>query len=97
MAGALNLAFADREAYVSDPRFVPVPSRTMISGAYAALQRARIDPVHAFPKLPDPGPVDSVRDPRDPAMAEGGPRSRARSAAGGATLTRAPASRSMDT
>jgi gamma-glutamyltranspeptidase/glutathione hydrolase len=97
VAGALNLAFADREAFVSDPRFVPVPSRTMISAAYAALQRARIDPARAFPKLPEPGPVEAVRDPRDPAMAEGGPRSRARAAPAGATLTRAPASRSMDT
>ncbi|MCA3069914.1 MAG: gamma-glutamyltransferase [Rhodocyclaceae bacterium] len=83
VAGALNLAFADREAYVSDPKFVPVPSATMLSDAYAALQRARIDPAHAFPKMPDPGPVGEFAlagspGPKDP-------------------VTRSPAQMSMDT
>ena len=39
---ALNLAFADREAYVGDPRFVEVPVAGLLSDDYAAKQRARI-------------------------------------------------------
>jgi gamma-glutamyltranspeptidase/glutathione hydrolase len=83
VAGALNLAFADREAYVSDPKFVQVPSVTMLSEGYAVLQRARIDPAHAFPKMPDPGPVGEF----------------ARAGSPGPTdpVTRSPAQMSMDT
>jgi gamma-glutamyltranspeptidase / glutathione hydrolase len=52
---ALNLAFADREAYVGDPKFVEVPTQTLLSAEYAAAQRARIDPRRAFGKMPSPG------------------------------------------
>ena len=52
---ALNLAFADREAYVGDPRFVDVPVAGMLSAEYAATQRARIDTAKAFGALPAPG------------------------------------------
>ena len=52
---ALNLAFADREAYSGDPKFVKVPREGMLSEAYAARQRARINMQRAFPTLPDPG------------------------------------------
>jgi gamma-glutamyltranspeptidase/glutathione hydrolase len=59
---ALNLAFADREAYVGDPRFVNVPTAAMLSDAYAARQRARIDMKRAFGKMPEPGgPENSSR------------------------------------
>lgn len=59
---ALNLAFADREAYVGDPRFVKVPTAAMLSEAYAARQRARIDMNRAFGKMPEPGnPENSSR------------------------------------
>jgi gamma-glutamyltranspeptidase/glutathione hydrolase len=59
---ALNLAFADREAYVGDPKFVHVPTQALISDAYAARQRARIDMNRAFGKLPEPGdPENSGR------------------------------------
>ena len=52
---ALNLAFGDREAFVGDPKFVKVPTAALLSDAYAARQRARIDPRHAAGKLPAPG------------------------------------------
>ena len=52
---ALDLAFADREAYVGDPKLVRVPTAALLSDAYAARQRARINPKRAFGKMPDPG------------------------------------------
>src|SRR5205823_1000259 len=42
VAEALLLAFADREAYIGDPRQVDVPLAGLLSKAYAARQRARI-------------------------------------------------------
>ncbi|MSQ54144.1 MAG: gamma-glutamyltransferase family protein [Betaproteobacteria bacterium] len=55
VAEAFNLSFADREAYVGDPRFVRVPTAALLSDDYAARQRARIDPRRAFGRMPDPG------------------------------------------
>jgi gamma-glutamyltranspeptidase/glutathione hydrolase len=55
MASALDLAFADREAYVGDPAFVRVPTRGLLSDSYTALQRARIDNGRAFGAMPAPG------------------------------------------
>ncbi|MDB5810043.1 MAG: hypothetical protein JWN94_2165 [Betaproteobacteria bacterium] len=52
---ALNLAFGDREAYIGDPKFVNVPTAALLSDAYAARQRARIDAKRAFGKLPSGG------------------------------------------
>lgn len=52
---ALDLAFGDREAYVGDPKFVKVPTAELLSDAYAASQRARMDPRRAFPGMPAPG------------------------------------------
>jgi len=52
---ALNLSFADREAYSGDPKFVNMPRAGLLADAYAARQRARINPQQAFPNLPDPG------------------------------------------
>lgn len=66
---ALNLAFADREAYVGDPRFVDVPVAGMLSTQYAELQRARINASKAFGALPAPGkPPGTRRDPFIPAL-----------------------------
>jgi gamma-glutamyltranspeptidase/glutathione hydrolase len=65
----LNLAFADREAYVGDPRFVDVPVAGMLSAEYAAAQRKRIDPDRAFGVLPLPGrPPGTLRDPFVPVL-----------------------------
>ena len=55
VAEAFNLAFADREAYLGDPRFVHVPVEGLLAGDYARSQRARIDPVRAFGEMPRPG------------------------------------------
>lgn len=52
---ALNLAFADREAYVGDPRFRKVPVAGMLADDYAATQRQRIRAERAFGTMPAAG------------------------------------------
>jgi gamma-glutamyltranspeptidase/glutathione hydrolase len=53
---SLKLAFADRNKYVGDPRFVPpIPMREMLSKEYAAARRALIDPDHAIKGEAPPG------------------------------------------
>ena len=64
IAEAFNLAFADREAYVGDPRFVEVPVAGLLAKDYAESQRARIRQDRAFGKLPLPGrPAGATREP----------------------------------
>src|SRR3954447_24387272 len=46
---ALKLAFADRERWYGDPRFVDVPVSGLLSPEYAALRRKLIDPNRAAP------------------------------------------------
>ncbi len=60
---ALNLSFADREAYSGDPKFVKVPRAGMLADAYGARQRARIDAERAFATLPDPGEPEGAPEP----------------------------------
>jgi gamma-glutamyltranspeptidase/glutathione hydrolase len=52
---ALKLAFADREAYYTDPATGSVPLPTLISSEYAAERRKMIDPNKAYPEMPPPG------------------------------------------
>ena len=53
---ALKLAFADRDAYVGDPRFIKdIPMREMLSKEYAARRRALIRPDRAIDGLAPPG------------------------------------------
>ena len=52
---ALKLAFADRHAYVGDPRFVDVPMDALLSKDYGALRRAAIDMAKAEPGMPAAG------------------------------------------
>ena len=52
---ALKLAFADREAYYTDPALGPVPLPTLISAEYAAERRKLIRPDTAWPEMPPPG------------------------------------------
>jgi gamma-glutamyltranspeptidase / glutathione hydrolase len=52
---ALKLAFADREAYYTDPAVGSVPLPTLISAEYAAARRRLIRPDRAWPEMPPPG------------------------------------------
>ncbi|MGH8722921.1 MAG: gamma-glutamyltransferase family protein, partial [Burkholderiales bacterium] len=61
VAEALKLAFADRNRYVGDPKFVPpIPMRELLSKDYAAKRRALIDPGRAIDGEPPPGAVSSA-------------------------------------
>jgi gamma-glutamyltranspeptidase/glutathione hydrolase len=55
LAEALKLAFADREAYYTDPALGQVPLPTLISSEYAAERRKLIRPDKAWPEMPPPG------------------------------------------
>ncbi|HYO39421.1 MAG TPA: gamma-glutamyltransferase [Nocardioidaceae bacterium] len=55
---ATALAFADRGAYVGDPRYVRVPVRRLLSDRYAAERACQIDPTRAFTPPVEPGDVD---------------------------------------
>ncbi len=53
---ALKLAFADRDAFIGDPRFVKdMPVRELLSKEYAARRRALIRPDRAIEGLAPPG------------------------------------------
>ena len=52
---AVNLAFADREAYYGDPDFVEVPVDGLLSKEYSKERAAMIDSSRAMPELPPPG------------------------------------------
>ena len=52
---AMKLAFADREAYYGDPRYVKVPADALLSKLYADARRALIRDERAWPELPPPG------------------------------------------
>jgi gamma-glutamyltranspeptidase/glutathione hydrolase len=57
---AARRAYADRNAYLADPDFVPQPTARMISDAYAAERRRTIDRTRATPSpqvAPGLGPV----------------------------------------
>ena len=54
---AMKLAFADRECYYGDPRFVNVPIETLLSDAYAKTRRAMIRPERAWEEMPPYGEI----------------------------------------
>lgn len=54
---ASALSFADRSAYVGDPKFVDVPLEELLSDEYAAERDAEIDPEQAMDKPVDAGVV----------------------------------------
>jgi gamma-glutamyltranspeptidase/glutathione hydrolase len=58
---ASRLAFADRNRYIGDSRYVSVPQKQLLSQSYADSRACLIDPKHAAP-----GPV-APGDPRHPA------------------------------
>jgi gamma-glutamyltranspeptidase / glutathione hydrolase len=55
---ALKLAFADREAYYTDPAVGQVPLAALISPEYAAERRKQIRPDRAWPEMPPAGEVN---------------------------------------
>jgi gamma-glutamyltranspeptidase/glutathione hydrolase len=55
MISALDLAFADREKYFGDPRFVDVPMKELVSRKYAQVRGELIAPDRAWGKMPSPG------------------------------------------
>lgn len=54
---SIKLAAADRERYFGDPDFVDVPLNVLLSDAYAATRRGKIDKGHAAPEMPMHGDV----------------------------------------
>lgn len=67
LAEALDLAFADREAYYGDPSFVDVPMDRLLSAEYAEERRALMYRESAFAGMPPPGKIDG----RTPAALRG--------------------------
>jgi gamma-glutamyltranspeptidase/glutathione hydrolase len=72
---ALKLAYADRQCYYGDPKFVSVPMDTLLSASYADQQRKRIDPLKAAPGMPLPGAINghAAHSPQLPPAAQGNP------------------------
>jgi gamma-glutamyltranspeptidase/glutathione hydrolase len=63
---ALNAAFADRERYYGDPKFIDVPLRGLLDPGYTATWRERIDPQRATAEMPlagDPWAFESREHP----------------------------------
>ena len=56
MAEAMKLAFADRNAYMKDPAFGPIPLDELISKSFAEQRRREIDLDRAA-KIVNPGPL----------------------------------------
>jgi gamma-glutamyltranspeptidase/glutathione hydrolase len=73
----MKLAFADRERYFGDPRFVDVPVETLLSDEFAAKRRAQFRPDRAWPGMPDAGEIAGRNARATPAPSAG------RAAAGG--------------
>jgi gamma-glutamyltranspeptidase / glutathione hydrolase len=63
---ASALAFADRNAYIADDRYVFVPQKGLLSDRFAATRRSRIGPVAASKPVPpgDPCPYQPGGCPR---------------------------------
>ncbi len=67
VAEAERLAFADRNRYVADDRFVDVPVRGLLDPAYLARRAQRIDPARAMAHAPaghPPGAPAALADDR---------------------------------
>ncbi|MDA1313498.1 MAG: gamma-glutamyltransferase [Acidobacteria bacterium] len=73
IAEALKLAFADREAFIGDPRFIKrIPIDELLSSKYAARRRALIKTDRAFDGAPPAGDPRSLKAAgREPLYASG--------------------------
>jgi gamma-glutamyltranspeptidase / glutathione hydrolase len=60
---ALKLAFADRERFYGDPRFIDVPIERLLSPAYAAERKRMIRPDEAWQEMPPGGEIDGYPRP----------------------------------
>ena len=60
LAEAVKLAFADRDAYFGDPRFVEVPMDALLSAEYAAQRRKLIRRDRAWTEMPPSGTRDEL-------------------------------------
>jgi len=70
----LKLAFADRQRYYGDPKFVDVPIATLLSSRYADARRKMIDPRKAAPGMPEAGDAGRAAPPQKlPRAARGEP------------------------
>lgn len=63
VAEAIKLAFADRERYYGDPRFVDVPMAALLDPHYATERRKLIRPESAWPELPAAGDLGAGGSP----------------------------------
>ena len=68
MMEASRRAFADREAYVGDPSFVPVPVAGMLDPAYLRGRAATIDPAQVATQKAPPGIPPGVTAPTSPGL-----------------------------
>jgi gamma-glutamyltranspeptidase/glutathione hydrolase len=73
LAEALKLAFADREAYYTDPAMGEVPLPTLVSSEYAGERRKLIDPEKAWPEMPPPGNLNGELGASPPRLAASPP------------------------
>lgn len=71
LAEAEKIAWADRAAYVGDPRYAAVPVSTLTSVAYADARRAEIAPGRAGAYAPTVTPVPSATQPEAGAALSG--------------------------
>jgi gamma-glutamyltranspeptidase/glutathione hydrolase len=63
MTEAVKLAFADRDAWVTDPEAIDVPVEQLFTGSYLDGRRDRIDSATALPAAVKPGITPSGRTP----------------------------------
>jgi len=66
---ASSLAFADRGAYVGDPKFVSVPTATLLDDVFAKERSCEINPTAAATKPVAPGDIEKYDGACPPAVA----------------------------